>query len=154
MNSVQKISLSALVLAFMAGCATAPYQPYAREVKRKPEEGGLIALKTEHRPEDRAKADYIMRSNCGSAQAKVMEEGEVVVGEKTDSVAKEGQDQKEAFTLGGIKFFSNDKENKTTTSSEKTQLKEWQIAYQCITAVQPNAENQNVAKRGKASKKH
>jgi hypothetical protein len=42
-----------LASALAVGCATIPYQPYAREVKKRPRQGGMIALHAEYRPEDR-----------------------------------------------------------------------------------------------------
>ncbi len=126
------------VIVLISACASMPYEPYAREVKKKPRSGGVIALKPTHRPEDRARADFLMAANCGSdATANVAEEGEVVVGQKTDANSntnkREGQSPKEAFRLAGISFTSGGTPpgEETTTSTETTQLKEWQIAYSC-----------------------
>jgi hypothetical protein len=134
---MKKIVLFAVAVLF-AGCATVPYQPYARDVKRKPGEGGVIALKTEHRPEDRQFADSKMASNCGSdAIVKVSEEGEVEVGEKTNTVggaSKTNNEGSGGFKLGGITFGSAKPSEDTTThaSSETVKLKEWHIAYNCV----------------------
>ena len=49
-----RMAATAFSILVMAGCQTMPYQPYAREVKRQPGNGGEIALKQEHRDEDRA----------------------------------------------------------------------------------------------------
>lgn len=128
------VLLSALLIT---ACASMPYQPYAREVKKKPRVGGTIALKTEHRPEDRARADYLMGANCGTASAvNVTEEGEVVVGEKTNSSQNRTQqmERDSGFSLGGIAFASggtHPSEN-TNLESQTTQLKEWHISYQCV----------------------
>ncbi len=114
-----------------------PYQPYAREVKKKPAEGGVIALKTEHKTEDRTKADQLMATNCGNMGVKVTEEGEVVVGEKTNaSASTQAQQKDEAVNIGGLNFLTGKKKNSmdTSTSSETVQMKEWQIAYSCISA--------------------
>ena len=124
------------VIGFIAGCATVPYQPYAREVKKKPSEGGIIALKTEHRPEDRQKADSLMAANCGLENTvKVLEEGEVAVGEKTLTKSEKVQNEKEksGFSIGGLHFGSQQKvpaEN-TDTTSERVAVHEWQISYAC-----------------------
>lgn len=113
-----------------------PYQPYAREVKKKPSEGGVIALKPEHRPEDRQKADQLMATNCGTSLVKVTEEGEVIVGQKTNSSASTTQEKKdESVNVGGLSFLTGSKPSTDTqTNSETTQLKEWQIAYSCVAA--------------------
>lgn len=128
-----------LALAFgavlMTACQTMPYQPYAREVKKKPAEGGVIALKTEHRTEDRQKADQLMAINCGNMGVKVVEEGEVVVGEKTNTAASTSANQRdEAVKIGGLSFLTGKKKSSmdTATSSETIQLKEWQISYSCV----------------------
>lgn len=133
------------VAAIVAGCATVPYQPYARDVKRKPGEGGVIALKTEHRPEDRQFADSKMASNCGSDSiVKVTEEGEVEVGEKTNTTGGQSKTNNEGasgFKLGGITFGSAKPSEDTTThsSSETIKLKEWHIAYNCVAHSAPAA---------------
>jgi hypothetical protein len=122
-----------------------PYQPYAREVKRKPNEGGVIALKSEHRPEDRQRADSMMASNCGSNSiVKVSEEGEVAVGEKTKSNSNKVQDNGSVgsgFSLGGLHFGSANPRpgENTDTTTETVQVKEWQIAYNCVAINAPEA---------------
>ncbi|NUM87968.1 MAG: hypothetical protein HUU37_02075 [Bdellovibrionales bacterium] len=127
--------------ALVAGCASMPYQPYARDVKRKPAEGGVIALKTEHRAEDRAKADQMMSANCGTdLMAKIAEEGEVVVGEKTKSSSDSRQKNEEnGFSLGGIKFLTGGTTpvNNTNTTTEKEAVKEWHVSYNCVAKAAP-----------------
>jgi len=141
------------VILFSVSCATLPYEPYAREVKRRPSDGGTIALKGDHRPEDRAKADTMMTSNCGTSMTpKVTEEGETVVGEKTDSTAQKqnnyyGSRNNDAFKIGGLAFGSSNPSENTTVSATTTQIKEWHISYQCVAANPANAAP--VAKRGK-----
>ena len=133
------------IFAFVTGCATVPYQPYAREVKKKPAEGGLIALNPEYRPEDRQKADALMAANCGpNALVKVSEEGEQVVGEKTKTSGNKYNEEgrkSEGFKLGGINFGSTSTrpEERTSTESEKVAIKEWQIAYNCVAIKAPEA---------------
>lgn len=138
---MKKIAL-VLVASFVSACASMPYQPYAREVKKKPNEGGVIALKTEHRPEDRQRADSLMAANCGSdAIVKVQEEGEVAVGEKTKSNSNKVQENQPAsgFSIGGLRFGSNETRpgENTDTTTETVQVKEWQIAYNCVAIKAP-----------------
>ena len=138
------------VAAMLAACATMPYQPYAREVKKKPQEGGLIALKSEHRPEDRQKAEGLMQANCGSQSiAKVMEEGEVVTGERTNSNASKTQEsaQSSLFSIGGIKFGSTKPSENTNTTTVTEQMKEWQIAYECVAIKAPASSNKKPISR-------
>lgn len=136
----------------IVACATIPYEPYAREVKKKPREGGTIALKAEHRPEDRARAEYLMGANCGSAASvSVSEEGEVVVGEKTNSNSNRNQQSQydSGFSIGGVAFASgNPRQGENTrTESSTTQLKEWHIAYQCVADAAPARGKKPVSKK-------
>lgn len=123
-------ALSTIVL--VAGCTTIPY---AREVKKKPSSGGLIALRTSFRPEDRTKADELMKLNCGDRAVTVDEEGEAVVGQKTNSTASksQGTTTTDAFSLGGLNFGNTKPSENTSGSSETTSVKEWQITYTCGT---------------------
>jgi hypothetical protein len=137
--------LVALPLLSLVGCQTMPYQPYAREVKRQPGRGGEIALKTEHRDEDRAKAQSMMGSNCGSNAIKVLEEGEVVVGQTTNSNASQthnaGTQGTTVGTFFGLPITSGGKQasNDTSMSATTTALKEWNIKYECETSVATSA---------------
>ncbi len=143
------------IYVFMTGCATLPYQPYAREVKKKPETSGVIALNGTHRPEDRAKAEMMMKSNCGANNSvKVTEEGEVVVGEKTDSTAQktQGTAERDNLVIGGLTFTSSQPAENTTVTQHKTQVKEWQIAYECI-AQQPSTIPNVATKKGAKKKR-
>ena len=131
-----KISLLAAAL-LIAGCQAMPYQPYARDVKRKPQLGGLVALKTEHNAEDRAKADLMMKSNCGVLPIKILEEGEVAVGQTTSGNATETKDQgaqgANIGSLFGMPLTSGqrDPSKNTHTASTVTAINEWQINYEC-----------------------
>ncbi len=131
----------ALPLLSIVGCQTMPYQPYAREVKRQPGKGGEIALRTEHRDEDRAKAQSMMGTNCGSTAIKVLEEGEVVVGQTTNSNATQTRNQgSQGTTIGtflGMPVTSGATQasNDTAMSATTTALKEWNIKYECETSV-------------------
>jgi hypothetical protein len=132
------LSLAAMVLV-LAGCQAMPYQPYARDVKKKPQTSGVIALKTEHRDEDRQKAEGMMQSNCGQLPVKVLEEGEVAVGQTTTGNATETKDQGSAGTQAGSLFGiplmtgQKDPSKNTATSSTTTNVTEWQISYECTT---------------------
>lgn len=125
--------------AALTGCTTMPYQPYARDVKRKPATGGVIALHLEHRTEDRQKADEMMKSNCGAKPVKVIEEGEVVVGQKTETNAREsdkaGTSDQKVGTLFGMPVMSSgtSASRDTNAVASTTALKEWQISYECDT---------------------
>lgn len=125
------------VAFFFTACQTMPYQPYARDVKRLPNQGGVIALKTEHRDEDRTKAESMMKKNCGNAAVKIKEEGEVTVGQTTTGNAKETKDEgSEGLKLGslfGVPVMSgaSDPSKNTSTTSTTTAVKEWQISYEC-----------------------
>lgn len=153
---MKKISIVTLALPILvlAGCQTMPYQPYAREVKRMPGNGGEIALKTGHRDEDRAKAQTMMMSNCGSSPMKVLEEGEVVVGQTTNSNAQQTHDAgitgTNIGTFLGMPVTSGGREasNNTSSSATTTALKEWNIKYECekIVAEGPAAAPKKVRK--------
>ena len=123
-----KSILAVLVLSLVTftACTTIPY---AREVKKKPLSGGTIALRTYHGPEDRAKADSMMQLNCGQNPVKVLEEGEVVVGEKKHTSA-ESRPSTSLFSFGNAQDANNG--TSTYASTETTQVKEWQISYECI----------------------
>jgi len=132
-----------LALAFLGivACQTMPYQPYARDVKKKPQVGGTIALHTEHRDEDRAKATQMMSSNCGANTVKVLEEGEVVVGQTTNTNANQNSNygnKQQVGTLFGMPVTSgSDASTNTNSTATTTQLKEWQITYECVAATAP-----------------
>lgn len=129
-------SLTALA-ALYAGCQAAPYVPYARDVKKRPQQGGVIALKSEHRDEDRMKADRMMSTNCTNQNVKILEEGEVAIGQTTTGSAQEshqkGTDGTQVGSLFGIPVVSGqqDPSKSTASSSTTTNLTEWQISYEC-----------------------
>lgn len=119
----------------LTACQTVPYEGQAREVKRKPQTEGVIALTPNFRNEDRNKADEKMKSNCAPFLPVVLEEGEVVTGQATTSNASEtnqASTQKKVGSLFGIPLASGSPASKdTTTTSTTTALKEWQISYSC-----------------------
>jgi hypothetical protein len=130
-NSLFMFVLAALTLS---ACQTV-YVPKAREVKKKPNANGVIALPAEYRPEDRQKADELMKQNCGSG-FNVTDEGEVVVGQKTSGTnsSTNRDDSRSTGTLFGIPMVTGanagvDQRNESTVTS----LKEWQIVYDCGT---------------------
>ena len=119
-----------IVILLGASCTM---MPYAREVKKRPQEGGVIALPTHYRPEDRAKADSLMELNCAEKAPKVREEGEVVVGERTNSSVARDTDyystNNSNAQWGTVHFGPT---TNTNAYSETTQVKEWQISYECV----------------------
>lgn len=133
--NVQKNLMRFLVPALLVGCQTVPYQPYARNVQVKPNDSGVIALKAEHRDEDRAKAMEMMASNCGSNGYKIAEEGEVVVGQKTIASGTETRDAGNRQQVGsffGMPVTSGTGPSKNTETSATTEnLREWQMKYDC-----------------------
>lgn len=139
-----KVSVRNLILVSLAAALTAcqamPYQPYARDVKKKPGTGGIIALKPEHRDEDTMKAQQMMAANCGTHPVKVVEEGEVAVGQEVksnaDTTHNAGTNSQPMGTFFGLPVTSvgTAPSNSTSGTSVTTAVKEWQINYECLTA--------------------
>jgi hypothetical protein len=135
---MKKYILVLTALVAVTSCQTLPYQPYARDVKKKPAQNGIIALKADHRDEDRARADLMMKSNCGAAPVKVLEEGEVVIGQESttnSSTSKNaGESSNHVGNFLGLPILSGGKDpsENTTGKVSTSQLKEWQISYECI----------------------
>ncbi len=142
------LGLSALSLIFSVSCAIVPY---AREVKKKPSTGGTIALRTHHSAEDRAQADLLMRTNCSGGDVKVVEEGEVVVGQVTQSNANKNYNSTQTSDWGGVTFGSYNPGESTSTTAQTSALKEWQIEYNCIAKTAVPA-TEKVAKKSKIKK--
>lgn len=121
---------------FMVGCQTIPYQGQARDIKRRPSEHGVIGIPLNFRDEDRAKAENKMKGNCGQLAYKIMEEGEVVVGQETKTSGKEtdrASSERKVGSLFGIPVTSGEAGGKNTESSQvTTSVKEWQISYKCM----------------------
>jgi hypothetical protein len=117
------------------GCQTVPYQGQAREVKKKPQTEGVIALALNHRDEDRQKADEKMKANCSPYAVQILEEGEVAIGETTSTSGKETDRKSTEKSMGkflGMDIMSGEAGGKNTeASSTTTKVKEWQIAYKC-----------------------
>ncbi len=121
---------------FMVGCQTVPYQGQARDIKRKPQDEGVIGIPLNFRDEDRARAEQKMRSNCNPIAFKVLEEGEVVVGQEVKSSGRETDRKSTEHKVGslfGVPLMSGDQGGKNTESSQVTSaVKEWQISYKCL----------------------
>ncbi|MBC7741522.1 MAG: hypothetical protein H7061_04965 [Bdellovibrionaceae bacterium] len=122
-------------LTFVLSACQTVYVPQAREVKKKPLTGGVIAMPTNFRTEDRQKADLLMTQNCGSQNVKIADEGEVVIGQTTklnSSTANRDDTRREEGSLFGIPLVSGAASGTNTEqSSVTTQAKEWQVAYDC-----------------------
>ena len=135
---MKKILLLFAAIVIVSSCQTLPYQPYARDVKKKPAQNGIIALKAEHRDEDRAKATVMMQSNCGPTPVKVLEEGEVVIGQESTTNSTTSKNAGESsVSMGsflGLPLTSGGKDPSDSTSGKvsTSQLKEWQISYECV----------------------
>ena len=123
---------------FLSGCATAPYQGQAHDIKRKPQVEGVVGIPVNFRDEDRAKAEQHMQSNCGTTGYKIMEEGEVAIGETTKSSGKETNRDSTKHQVGslfGMPLTSGENGGKNTEGTQTTtSIKEWQISYRCVSA--------------------
>lgn len=138
MRNLLQLSVLAAAAVLFVSCQQMPYVGQAREVKRKPSEGGVIALAVDHRPEDRMKADEKMKSNCADATVKILEEGEVSVGQKTTSSTSNEyrpSTQKKVGSLFGMPLVSGSAAGTDTSGSATTMdIKEWQISYECLSS--------------------
>jgi hypothetical protein len=121
----------------MTGCQTIPYQGVAREVKKKPNDSGLIAMPINPRSEDRNLAETKMKTNCIDGKFRIIEEGEFVTGQATttdSSTSNRDRNKQQVGSLFGIPVTSGDSGGTDSTSSSRTeQLKEWQVSYECLT---------------------
>ena len=123
---------------FLSSCQTVPYEGQAHDVKKKPQEEGVVAIPVQHRDEDRNKAIQKMQANCGANDYKIIEEGEVAVGQEVKSSGKEtNRDSTKAKvgSLWGIPLMSGEEGGKNTEGTQiTTAIKEWQISYKCVAA--------------------
>jgi hypothetical protein len=118
----------------LVACQTIPYQGVARDVKVKPQTGGVIAVPTNPRVEDRTKAEQRMTSVCAPNPYKVLEEGEVVTGTVTHTNGSDTKrdDNRQTTNLWGMNFVSGQAAGTETSSHATTSAtKEWQISYEC-----------------------
>lgn len=126
-----------LVAGWIQGCQTVPYQGQARDVKRKPNAEGVISIAMDHRPEDRAKAEEKMKSNCGNYPVEVLEEGEVAVGQSVSTTGREtdrASTKRQVGSLFGVPLVSGEEAGRdSSTNSVTTAVKEWHITYKCNT---------------------
>lgn len=132
---------SALVIGtalLVTGCQTVPYQGTARDVKRKPGVGGTVAVPLNPRQEDRDRATEHMISNCGNGNYKVTDEGEIVIGESTSADTRNDyrhNSQQQTGSFLGMPIVSGDPGGTDShVNSTRTQMKEWQLTYECATA--------------------
>lgn len=136
-NLQNKILTIGLICVGLSACQTLPYQPYAREVKKKSQQGGVIALNLNHRSEDEQKAQTLMKNTCGQLDVQVLEEGEVVIGQETksrsDSTYQQQTPGKQVGNLFGIPVTSGGRDASTQQESmtSTVAVKEWQIQYEC-----------------------
>jgi hypothetical protein len=121
-------------LLLLCSCASLfKYVPEARNVKKQPQIGGIIALNLDNRAEDRELADSMMQKNCGAKKVSVLEEGEVVIGTvTTSSTETEKANKHKTGKLFGMDVMSGH-DGREDTASETVQKKEWQISYRCTT---------------------
>lgn len=131
---MKKSSASLFALLALCACQMA-YVPQARDIKRKPKNGGVIGIPVSQRSEDRQKAEELMSRNCAPLPYSVVDEGETVVGQETKSTASEtNRDdtrRNEGNFLGMALISGSNAGKETSQSSVTTQLKEWQITYNC-----------------------
>jgi len=136
MKLTAKIALLLGTALVYSGCQTVPYEGQARDVKRKPQEEGVIAIPTNYKDEDRNKAVQKMQSNCTPGSYKILEEGEVVTGQETKTSGKEtdrASTERSAGKLFGMNLMTGEAGGKNTESSQiTTSTKEWQISYRCL----------------------
>jgi hypothetical protein len=96
-----------LALTLAAGCAT------TRVVKQRPGSGGEIMVKEGFFGDARADATKKMKSNCGRRKIVILEEGEAVIGSRTEG-------EKKKTSWGAV-----------ANSSRTEQETEWRIKYKC-----------------------
>lgn len=139
--SVKLFSIGFIALCLLSGCQTMPYQGQARDVKKRREQGGVLALPINQRLEDRQVAEQKMQANCGSLKARVVEEGEVVVGTKSVQNARSSQrddTRQNAGQFMGLQLVTGEAGGADTRTESSTEaIKEWQITYECEAAQKP-----------------
>jgi hypothetical protein len=134
------VATLALAVCFaLNACQTLPYQGQAREVTRKPKKGGSIAIPTGGRPEDRTRAEEVMRGNCAPDPFAIMEEGEVVTGQEVVANSRETDrrsTEHQAGSFFGVPVMMGDQGGRDSqTTSVTKSIKEWRISYECARPV-------------------
>lgn len=135
---MNKFAMAAIGLTtlWLTACQTVPYQGEAHDIKRKPQEEGLVGIPINYRDEDRSKATQHMQTNCAPYSYKILEEGEAAIGQQTKSNGKETDrksSERQVGSLFGIPLNSGEAGGKNTESSQViTSIKEWQISYKCL----------------------
>lgn len=121
----------------LASCQMFQYQPYAKDVKKKPNQGGVVAMRSGFRDEDRMKAESMMQRNCSPLRYVILEEGETVIGQSTSTSGNESYDEgaegKKVGSFLGAPIMSGAKDPSKSMNSQSTvtNLTEWQIQYKC-----------------------
>jgi hypothetical protein len=110
-----------------------------RVVSSSPGQGGVIALQRGlfQQEEARAQLASTMATNCGQRRPRVVKEGEVVVGQRTQSASNTNSSSQS--TGGTVRVApnlavgqSNTEGTSTTTGNATTQdIVEWRIEYVC-----------------------
>jgi hypothetical protein len=130
-----KVSPLLLSLGLGLSACQSWYVPQARDVKRKAKIGGVIAMPVSYRPEDRQKAEGLMKQTCAPLAVIISEEGEAVVGQETKSSGSETKQddtrRKSGQFLGMNLMTGSNSGTESQQSSVTTQLKEWQLTYNC-----------------------
>lgn len=131
---MKKLVLATLCACLFSACQTV-YVPKAREVKKKPRSNGIIAMPTSYRPEDRQRAEELMKQNCSPLSVSIVDEGEAVVGQETKSnmnTTNRDDSRSNVGNLFGIPVVAGSAGGTDSqASSVTTQIKEWQVSYNC-----------------------
>lgn len=108
-------------LLLLPGCYS------ARAIKVLPGKGGVVEVnpgfKSLTDPEVQAAAMKVMEANCGFGRVKIIEEGFVKVGEKTETSGEEHTSKN--------KFWSA-KSKSTSGEARTVDINSWRITYECI----------------------
>jgi hypothetical protein len=131
---MKKIVFKLTLMSYLCACQTM-YIPQARDIKRKPKSGGVIGIPLAQRAEDRSRAEELMKHNCQPLLPIVIDEGETVVGQETrSSISETNRDdsrRNHGEFLGMALISGSNSGKESSQSSITTQLKEWQIVYNC-----------------------
>jgi|GEM_PF-5553041 len=116
----------AFALISLPGCYS------ARAIKVFPGKGGVVEVnpgfKSLTDPEVQAAAMKVMEANCGFGRVKVIEEGYVKVGEKTETTGEEQTTKHESWRS----------KTKSTQGQVKTvDINSWRITYECLGNASP-----------------